>query len=199
MTRFRDRFCNSSKTWRSASPALRDNSDTVCGVARRNLRTLKLIVKGDSENDERLLDMYDEDDPRRSRDENRHLCHWRKRLCIPEPTRLENVQRVQDAPMAGRVGSVRTIDRASRMSYRPDLKLNIWAYTNAVRNVGRINHHSSVLAIIDHYTKMAHFITTADKLDRPGAAKLSICECVRLDGAPQQAVADRDRRWINHS
>ena len=55
--------------------------------------------------------------------------------------------------------------------------------------------HSAIFAVIDRFSKMAHFIPCSmDKLDAPSTAKLFL-KIVSLHGMPTTIVSDRDPRF----
>ncbi|KAL2401712.1 Transposon Tf2-8 polyprotein [Exophiala dermatitidis] len=54
---------------------------------------------------------------------------------------------------------------------------------------------NAIVVVVDHYTKMAHFLPAEMTIDAKGTANLLIKEVIRLHGVPQQIVCDRDARF----
>ena len=57
--------------------------------------------------------------------------------------------------------------------------------------------YTAVMIIVDHLTKMAHFIPTTDEVTAQQSADMFVHHCYRLHGCPRVLVSDRDPRFIS--
>ena len=58
--------------------------------------------------------------------------------------------------------------------------------------------HDSILVIVDHFSKMAHFLPCSKTSNVSKIAKLYFDEIVKLYGLPKTIVSDRDVRFMNY-
>src|SRR5580765_1410605 len=58
--------------------------------------------------------------------------------------------------------------------------------------------HDAILAVVDKFTKMSHFIPTTTKVTAPETAKLIFDNIIRLHGLPSVIISDRDSRFTSN-
>ena len=56
----------------------------------------------------------------------------------------------------------------------------------------------TILVVVDHLSKMGHFITTKETVEAPQVVDLFIQNVFRLHGLPVSIVLDRDVRFCGH-
>ena len=56
--------------------------------------------------------------------------------------------------------------------------------------------YTPVMILIDHLTRMAHFIPTYDKVTTEQSADMFVHHCYRLHGSPKLLVSDRDHWYL---
>src|SRR5579871_3851065 len=60
------------------------------------------------------------------------------------------------------------------------------------------NGHNAILVIVDRLIKMAHFISTTDKVTAKETAELFLQNVFRYHGLSDDIVSDRDPRFTSH-
>ena len=58
--------------------------------------------------------------------------------------------------------------------------------------------HDSILVVVDHFSKMAHFLPCSKTSDTSKIAKLYLDEIVKLYSLPKTIVSDRDFRFMSY-
>ena len=58
--------------------------------------------------------------------------------------------------------------------------------------------HDSILVVVNHFSKMAHFLPCFKTSDASKISKLYFDEIVKLYGLPKTIVSDRDVRFISY-
>ena len=58
--------------------------------------------------------------------------------------------------------------------------------------------HDSILLVVDHFSKMAHFLPCSKTSDTSKIAKLYFDEIVKLYGLPKTILSNRDVRFISY-
>ena len=61
-----------------------------------------------------------------------------------------------------------------------------------------LRKHDSILVVVDHFSKMAHFIPYSKTFDASRVAKLVFNEFVRLHGLPKIIVSDWDVKFTSY-
>ena len=69
-------------------------------------------------------------------------------------------------------------------------------YVTCLPKSGKSNY-TAVMIIVDHLTKMAHFIPCHDEVTAEESADLFLHHCYRLHGVPRTLVSDRDPRFVS--
>jgi transposase InsO family protein len=60
------------------------------------------------------------------------------------------------------------------------------------------NEHNAILVIVDRLTKMAHFISTTDKVTAKETVELFLQNVFRYHGLSDDIVSDRDSQFTSH-
>ena len=61
-----------------------------------------------------------------------------------------------------------------------------------------LRKHDSILVVVDHFSKMAHFIPCSKTFDASRVAKLIFNEIMRLHGLSKTIVSDRDVKFTSY-
>jgi transposase InsO family protein len=57
--------------------------------------------------------------------------------------------------------------------------------------------YTSIMVVVDRFSKMAHFLPTVNTAAAPDTARLFISGVYRLHGLPESIVSDRDRQFVS--
>ena len=69
-------------------------------------------------------------------------------------------------------------------------------YVTCLPKSGKASY-TAVMIIVDHLTRMAHFIPCHDEITAEESAELFVHHCYRLHGVPRTLVSDRDPRFVS--
>ncbi|KAI5965706.1 uncharacterized protein KGF55_001068 [Candida pseudojiufengensis] len=64
--------------------------------------------------------------------------------------------------------------------------------------ISRKNGCDFILAVVDRFTKRAHFIPTSKSITAQGCTQLFVKEIFRLHGLPDEIIHDNDVRFATH-
>lgn len=58
--------------------------------------------------------------------------------------------------------------------------------------------NDSIMVVVDHFSKMAHFIAYKKSFNALNIAKIFFCKVICLHGVPRSLTSDRDVKFISH-
>ncbi|KAD4178201.1 hypothetical protein E3N88_26792 [Mikania micrantha] len=121
------------------------------------------------------------------------LLFFKKRLFIPDVSDLRSrlLQSAHDSPIRRHGGYLKTSKRLSSQYFWPHMN-------KAILGLPMSNKMDTILVVIDHLSKYAHFLCLAHPYTAKSVAALFCKEIIRLHGFPRTIVSDRDVVFISN-